>query len=112
MEVLSENYKVLDIITLSCPTVPRAVLHSPSSEMALDYYKALLPLNKNENIQIKLYLEEPTVPSNIYLMRGVVYKLDNEGYECSFGGLLLFYKGEIHDNMKIDSEIFVSVAKI
>ncbi|KAI5151839.1 hypothetical protein ENBRE01_2423 [Enteropsectra breve] len=112
MEILNETYRAVDNLILSFEMVPRVVLVSNTSEMSIDYHKGLLPLATGDDVQVRLYLEEPILPSNIYLMRGTVYKIEEDGFECSFGGLLLFYKGKIHENLLIDSEIFVSIAKI
>ena len=45
-------------------------------------------------------------------MRGVVYKIEEDTFECSFGGLLLLYKGPISDELSLDSQIYVSVSKV
>lgn len=112
MEIHSSNYVLDEILDLSFKTVPRGIFVSPIARIALDYYSMLLCLHEHDRVEIRLYTKKPDINKSIYLMRGIVYKIDEDGFECSCGGLLLLYKGEINESITNDMELFVSVAKI
>lgn len=112
MEIHSGVYKYVDVCDLSFKTVPRGFFESETSQIALDYHSLLLNLQKGDNVQLKLYSKKPEILRNIYLMAGTVYKIGDNTFECSFGGLLLLYKGQFGGSISEDDEIFVSVSKI
>lgn len=113
MEILRENYTLEEIYDQPFKTVPRGIFKSPNSKLALDYHSGLLSLVKKDNVEIRLYLKnKPDVNKNIYLMRGVVYKIEEDSFECSFGGLLLIYSGPLSDELELDAPIYVSVNRI
>lgn len=112
MEMFDDKYTVDDIRDLSFKKVPRGIFTSHKSQIALDYHSQLLPLKLGDNVQITLYSKKPEINKNIYLMRGIVYKIEKDGFECSFGGMLLLYKGDINENLMENAEVFVSVAKV
>lgn len=113
MHILSENYTLADIKNMAFDKVPRGTFVSPRSKIALDYHQDLCSLKLNDNTQINVYLSErPVVNRNIYLMRGIVYKIEESRYEASFGGLLMFYEGPLHESLCIEAEIYISVAKV
>ena len=112
MEIHSEIYKLEDICDVSFKTVPRGFFTSETSQIALDYHSLLLNLQKGDSVQLKFYSKKPEILKNIYLMAGSVYKIEENTFECSFGGLLLLYKGHFNGNISEDDEIFVSISKI
>ena len=112
MEILDGNYTLEDIQALSFKNVPRGIFKSGKSQIALDYHAGLLILRPGDIVQIRLYLRKPEINKSIYLMRGIVYKIAKNEFECSFGGMLLLYKGDINENLMENAEIFVSVAKV
>lgn len=113
MHILSENYTLTDIKNMAFEKVPRGSFVSPHSRIALDYHEDLCHLKVTDTIQINVYLsEQPAVSRNIYLMRGIVYKIEENRYEASFGGLLMIYEGPLHGSLRNEAEIYVSVARI
>lgn len=113
MEVLSENYTLHEIYDQPFKTVPRGIFSSDKSHLALDYHSGLLSLSKGDKVQIRLYInQKPEINKQIYLMRGTVYKIEEDLMECSFGGLLLIYKGSIHEELALDIPVYVAVIKL
>lgn len=112
MEMLDDDYTLDDILDLSFKVTPRGVFSSRTSQLALDYHCGLLPLKRGDRVHIKLYLKMPEIDKSVYLMGGRVYRIDREGFECSFGGLLLLYKGDINENLVEDAKVYLSVAKV
>lgn len=113
MLILQGNYKLEEIYDQPFKTVPRGIFKSDDSQMALDYHSGLLNLSINDMVEIKLYIDQkPDINKSIYLMRGVIYKIEDNLFECSFGGLLLIYKGTLCDDITLDAQIYISVNKI
>lgn len=113
MQILSENYKVTDIKNLAFDKVPRASLTSQTSRMALDYHSDLCNLKLDDNVKVDLFLAvKPLVSKNCFLMRGIIYKIEENRFEASFGGLLMFYEGPLDENVALEGEIYISVLKI
>lgn len=113
MHILSENYTLTDIKNMAFEKVPRGTFVSPHSKIALDYHEDLCNFKLNDCALINVYLSSrPEVNKNTYLMRGIVYKIGENRYEASFGGLLMFYEGPLHESLCSEAEIYISVAKI
>lgn len=113
MLILSEDFKVTDIKNLAFKKVPRASLVSPTCKIALDYHSDLCHLKLEDNIKIELFLSsKPSLNKNYYLMRGIVYKIEENRFEASFGGLLMFYEGALNENLLLEAEIYIAVLKI
>jgi len=112
MQVHSQTYTVGEIANDVFPTVPRALLRSNGTEMAIDYHGQLLRLQENDRVEVRLYTKKPEINKSIYLMQGIMYQIDSSGFECSFGGLLLLYKGLVDDSLSTNMDIFVSVEKL
>lgn len=113
MHILSQSYTVSDIKNSVFEKVPRAVLTCPTSRMSLDYHSELCNLKINDTVVVDLYLsDKPTINKNVFLMRGLVYSIDQNKFEASFGGLLMFYEGPLDENLSVESEIYVSVARM
>lgn len=109
MEIHSGVYVVEDILDLSSKTVPRGVFKGADSEFALDYHSGLLPIAKLDTVRFALYMEKPSIPPTVYLMRGLVYKIEENRFEASFGGLLLLFQGPLNERLSEDAEIFLSL---
>lgn len=113
MQILTGDFKVTDIKNLAFQKVPRASLESQTSRIALDYHSDLCNLKLYDNVKIEIFLSsKPSVTRNCYLMRGIIYKIEENRFEASFGGLLMFYEGSLDDNIELESEIYISVYKI
>ncbi len=113
MLIHSENYKISDIKNLAFEKVPRGSFISKTSRIALDYHSDLCNIKIEEIVKIEIYLKtRPEVNKNSYLMRGIVYKIEENKYEASFGGLLLFFEGHLDVNLNLEDEIYISVQKI
>lgn len=113
MQILSEKLKVTEIKTTEFEKVPRATLESPRVGIAIDYHADLCFLKVNDEVEICIYTtKRPEINKNIYLMRGIVYKIGERNFSVSFGGMLMFYKGDMLENIELESEIYLSIAKI
>ncbi|ELA41176.1 uncharacterized protein VICG_01775 [Vittaforma corneae ATCC 50505] len=113
MHAVSQNFKVAEIKNTGFEKVPRASLTSENTRMALDYHSDLCHLRPNDIVKIDIYTsEKPAINKNTYLTRGIVYKIQNNRFEASFGGLLMFYEGPLMDQIALESEIYVSVTRI
>ena len=113
MQILTGEFRVTDIKNLAFQKVPRATLESQDSKIALDYHADLCNLKVNDTAKIELFLSsKPSVTKNCYLMKGIIYKIEENKFEASFGGLLLFYQGSLNENIKLESEIYISVYKV
>ena len=113
MQILSENYKVTDIKNLAFEKVPRGSFVSKTSRIALDYHSDLCNIKLDDTLKIDIFLTvKPTVSKSCYLMRGIVYKIEEKRFEASFGGLLMFYEGDLDDNLALEAEIYIAIQKI
>lgn len=113
MHAVSQNFKVEEIKNTGFEKVPRASLTSENARVALDYHSDLCHINPNDVVKVDIYAsEKPAINKNIYLTRGIVYKVQENRFEASFGGLLMFYEGELMDQIALESEIYVSITKI
>ncbi|KAI5170062.1 hypothetical protein PAEPH01_1218 [Pancytospora epiphaga] len=112
MELVNEKFELVDIYDLSFKTVPRGLFVNDRIKLALDYHADLLSLSKGDSVQIGIYHKKPELPKSTYLMRGVVYKIEESKFECSFGGLLLLYQGNLGSSLVEDGELYLSVLKI
>ncbi len=113
MHVLSQEFTVSDIKATEYEKTPRATLISNSSKIAIDYYAELCHLKQNENVRMDLYLQQkPEINEKIYLMRGIVYKIEENRFEASFGGLLMFYEGNLVEDLELEKIIYVSISKL
>ena len=112
MEILNERYVLEGINDEPFKTVPRGFLKSKESEIALDYPSVMLNLMPDDNVNIRLFLNKaPSLSKEILLMSGIVYKIEKDYFEASFGGLLLLFKGSLHEDLALDSKIYISVSK-
>jgi len=113
MIIHSDNYEVCEILTDAFEKVPRATLIAKNSRIALDYHAELCNLRLRDNLKISIYIsEKPPKDRNIYLVRGIVYKIEENRFEASFGGMLMFYEGALDSSLANDCEIYVSISKI
>lgn len=113
MLIVSNSYKVLEIKETSFEKVPRAVMRSESSSVAVDYHADLCPLKENDTVKIEVHIGElPIHLKNTYLTYGKVYKIDEKGFEISCGGLLFFYQGQISEDIQLEAEAYISMVRI
>ena len=113
MQILAGDFKVTNIKNLAFHKVPRASLESQTSRIALDYHADLCHLKLHDNVRVELFLSsKPSINKNCYLMRGIIYKIEENRFEASFGGLLMFYEGQLDENIALESEIYISIFKI
>lgn len=113
MEVHSEEYTLHEKLDTSFDVVPRGLFVAKSdTKIALDYHKDLLRVETGDAVCIKLYAAMPVIDKKIYLMQGVVYDIHKDGMDCSFGGLILMYRGPLNHAITNGMDIFVSVEKI
>ncbi|ORD94371.1 hypothetical protein ECANGB1_840 [Enterospora canceri] len=92
--------------------VPKAFLRNSEMEMSVDYHSGLLKLSEGDEVEIKLYLNEmPEMEQNAYVMSGIVYEVDDSNVKCSFGGLLLDYKGR-NEDIESGAIIHASIKRI
>lgn len=112
MEIHSGTYRLEDACDEPFKTVPRGFFTSSTSQLSLDYHGQLLSLQRGDMAELKFYSKRPEIQKNTYLMAGTVYKIDGDAFECSFGGLLLLYKGQFGGSISEDDDIFLSVSKV
>ncbi len=113
MHVFSEKYPVVDIKITEYEKTPRLTGISDKSRISLDYHKDLCNIKVGENIKIDIWVsDKPEISKNIYLMRGIVNKLEEQRLEASFGGLLMFYEGPRIEEIELEKTIYLSIVKL
>ncbi|KAM0680625.1 DNA-directed RNA polymerases I [Glugoides intestinalis] len=109
MQIVGENYKVVEIKNTSFDKVPRAILQAASSKIAADYHSDLCDLKLKDMVKVVISIgERPVLPKSTYLMHGTVYKIEENRLEISCGGLLLFYEGPIIEELAVETDVYVS----
>lgn len=107
--IYSELYHVESIDSTHFEITPRAILKNGHSTVELDYHSHLLFLKETCQVKMEIYVgQQPTLPKNIYLTRGIIYKIAEGKFSASFGGLLLIYNGNLSNDIQEGMEIYAA----